>query len=488
MPRWVFSALTAFFLVVRFFRIADGVSTRGFERKFDLYVNLTLLPELPRLLRTTLSLWQLGLLAFAVLLGMTLVGVACYAALRLAAESLQAPENQRIFLAVSLAFVCFSLVPRALRDGFVRPPPSSATARLVAEVGSVIDASGTYERERHAVERARQELARMPDNLVRLEGADVLLFIVESYGETLLEDPAYERKFGVELADVEGLLEAEGYSIASNILESPTFGGCSWFAHAALDTGVRVENQHAFNALATYHPSTLADAFRAAGYRTVLAEAATERPGQNYLHFDREYYASAFDYRGPLLGWGRLPDQYVIDFVHRRELVDRKVPRFIQYALVTSHAPWLAETTVLDDWSRIGDGSVFASLPVKRHATDWSNLDQASDAYLDAVTYDLEVLRRYLASELNNDTLVIIVGDHQPPGGVTRSSTGHGVPVHVLSRKAQLIAPFLARGYAPGMRPGAASQRPAMESFLFSFIRDFSQDLRQTIVVGGPKL
>jgi hypothetical protein len=473
-------AVSAFFLFVRFFRIADGISGRAFGRKFDLYVNLTLLPELPRLLGTTLSVWQLGLLGFGVLAGMTLVGVVCYAALRVAAESLHAPDNQRLFLAASLGFVCFSLIPRDLRDGLMRPPPASASGRLVAELRSIIHASGTYERERRAVASARAELGRMPNDLARLGHADVLLFIVESYGETVLEDAAYVPTVRREFTTFERELGAAGYVLASNVLESPTFGGCSWFAHAALDTGIRVEDQHAFEALRTDHPFTLADELRAAGYRTVLAEPGTQRAAINYLHFDREYYASAFGYRGPQLGWGKLPDQLAIDFIHRRELVDRQVPRFIQYALVTSHAPWLAEATVLDDWSRVGDGSVFAALPIKRHATDWSSLDQASSAYLDAIVYDLEVLRRYLASELHNDTLVIIVGDHQPPGGVTRSSTGHGVPIHVLSRKSALVAPFLARGYASGMWPRESSKRPGMESFLFDFVRDFSSDLRQT--------
>lgn len=485
-PRPALAALAAFFVLVRFFRFADGISARVFERRFDLYVNLRLLRELPRLLRTTLSAWQLGLLGFGVLGGMALVGLACYGALRVAAESLQAPNNQRLFLAASLAYVCFSLIPAGLRERFARPLPASASGRLVPELRSIIRASGTDERERHAVASARTELSRMPNGLARLGRADVLVFIVESYGQTVLEDTAYVPTVRREFTAFERELGAAGYAMASNVLDSPTFGGCSWFAHAALDTGIRVDNQLAFEALANDHPFTLADAFHAAGYRTVVAEPATEGPAANYLHFDREYYARAFDYRGPRLGWGRLPDQYVLDFIHRRELVDREVPRFIQYALVTSHAPWLAEATVLDDWSRIGDGSVFAGLPIRRHTTNWSNLDQASDAYLDAIVYDLEVLRRYLASELHNDTLVIIVGDHQPPGGVTRSSTGHGVPVHVLSRKSELVAPFLARGYASGMWPAPSSSRPPMERFLFEFVRDFSADLRQTSVVGGP--
>src|SRR6185436_8214988 len=166
---------------------------------------------------------------------------------------------------------------------------------------------------------------------------------------------------------------------------------------------------------------------------------------RRYLTFDASYFGAAFDYRGPSFGWGTLPDQYVIDFVDRRELSQRAPsgPRFVEYALITSHAPWTRQATVVRDWSAVGDGSVFSSLPIKEHATSWSHLEGASGAYADALVYDLEVLRRYLADRVKDDTLVIILGDHQPPGGVTGQSNGHGVPIHVLSRKRALVEPFV---------------------------------------------
>ena len=122
---------------------------------------------------------------------------------------------------------------------------------------------------------------------------------------------------------------------------------------------------------------------------------------------------------------------------------------------------------------------------IAEHNTAWSRLEDAFDAYLDALIYDLEVLRRYLVNRVKDDTLVIVVGDHQPPGGVTGSSTGHGVPLHVLSRRQSLVEPFLARGYASGMRPGAPAPVRASRPSCFSFLRDFSEDLRQTRAVGG---
>jgi hypothetical protein len=111
-------------------------------------------------------------------------------------------------------------------------------------------------------------------------------------------------------------------------------------------------------------------------------------------------------------------------------------------------------------------------------------LEDAAGAYGDALLYDLEVLRRYLADRVKDDTLVIILGDHQPPGGVTGNSNGHGVPLHVMSRRRSLVEPFVARGYANGLRPSGVAPRQGLETFLFSFLRDFSEDLRQTSAVG----
>ena len=70
---------------------------------------------------------------------------------------------------------------------------------------------------------------------------------------------------------------------------------------------------------------------------------------------------------------------------------------------------------------------------------------------------------------------------------MTHESDGHGVPVHVLSRKRPLVEPFVARGYTSGLVPATSGARLGLETFLFSFLRDFSEDVRQTNVVGGPK-
>ena len=491
-PLWVHGVLAVVLLLVRLVRVGDGMSTRFLYRPFSLYLNLSLLPELPRLLHETVPLPALVLGVFGLTLGLVALAFLSFFALRVAERGMREPLNVRLAGGVALALLVLSfalpkqpLGPRAKPDErFTGAFASSGIARLVREAVAVARAQGYREREQRALASVRERLRATPTDLAKLDGANVLLFIVESYGQCVLEEGGLNAHLRPQLAAFETELGAEGYAIVSSLLESPTFGGSSWLAHVALNTGVRAENQLEYELVVHQRPTTLADFFRAAGYRTVLVQPATQRATveHDYLTFERKYFAAHFDYQGPSLGWGTMPDQFVIDFVHQRELAgtapDR--PRFIEYALITSHAPWTRQASVLEDGSAMGNGAVLKTLPVHEHDTSWSHLDQAAGAYAASLVYDFEVLRRYLRDQVKDDSLIVILGDHQPPGGVTGASTGHGVPIHVLSRRRSLVEPFMARGYTPGMNPATSRPRPGMETFLFSFLRDFSQDLRQT--------
>lgn len=491
-PVWVHGLLTGALLFVRFLRIGDGVSTRFLARPFNLYVDLSLLPELPRLMRETVPVPALVLGVVGWVLGFVALAFLGFFALRLAEQSLRDPANVRLAggVAVVLLVLSFALPKKPLAphekpdERFTGAFASSGVGRIATEVVAAVHARSARERQGRALASVRDRLRTTPANLAKLGGANVFLFIVESYGQCVFEDATLEPRLRPSISAFQAELAADGYAIATGLLDSSTFGGSSWLAHATLNTGVRTENQLEYDLVVYQRPVTLAQLFRAAGYRTVLVQPATKRVTveHDYLGFDRKYVAASFDYQGPALGWGKMADQFVIDFVHRRELAGppRERPLFVEFALVSSHATWTHQASVVADWSSIGNGAILNTLPVHEHDTTWSHLDGAADAYAEAVAYDLEVLRRYLHDQVKDDSLIIILGDHQPPGGVTGASTGHGVPVHVLSRRRSLVDPFIARGYTPGMNPATSRPRPGMETFLFSFLRDFSQDLRQT--------
>src|SRR6185437_6525162 len=102
---------------------------------------------------------------------------------------------------------------------------------------------------------------------------------------------------------------------------------------------------------------------------------------------------------------------------------------------------------------------------------DWQHLEIP---YLHSVAYDLDVLGDWLASRVPENALVIILGDHQPPAFISGSGQPWTVPIYVLSRDPDLVAPFAARGYLPGAIPEQKAPWLTMASFLPDLLDDFS--------------
>jgi hypothetical protein len=147
-------------------------------------------------------------------------------------------------------------------------------------------------------------------------------------------------------------------------------------------------------------------------------------------------------------------------------------PLFAAYVLVSSHAPWSRIPTPVLDWSQVSNGAIYHAHPLKRADLNWPDFSLAGGPYLTSILYDLEILRDYITRFVRDDSLIVVLGDHQPVSEVTGNSPAWEVPVHVISRDSALVAPFLSRGYAHGMVPGNAIA--PMETFLVDFLRDFS--------------
>jgi hypothetical protein len=465
-------------LLVRLVRFGDGVSTRFFDRPFNLYIQLPLVPELRRLASDSMSTAEIVLGTGAIVFGALLGGFAAVRALRHAEAFLSRATGRRTFLSAALALSVASAVVSKPKDG--SGPfgvfASSGVARLLKEVHFLARVPGIGKERAALVEDTRARLTSAPHDLSKLEKNDVLLFLVESYGECVIRSSTQAAHLFPIFDAFERDLGARGLFIASGILDSPTFGGQSWFAHATLSSGVKTSDQLEYRLIGEADPPALAAFFRAAGYRTVLVQPATLNPTPvlDYLGFERQYLRSDLGYRGPPIGWGAVPDEYTIHVVHQREFEQAGPPRFVEYALVTSHAPWSALPPIVGNDAELGDGSVYARLPIERQATRWTDFDGASVAFAKAIAYDLEVLRRYILERVKGDALVILLGDHQPPGGATEGSTARGALVHVISRRADFVDAFRRRGYTPGMRPLAAPPYPGLETFLPAFLADFS--------------
>ena len=464
---------------VKIFRIGDGVTRRYFNRPVDLGYDLATLPEVVRLLDSTVPrpIWIGG--AIAAVLVLVGIGVLVAIILRRAGEYFSDRRGRIIFAATAaLALALSALVPpdghRGLRAGAFGPSLAPVAVRQVRGLA-------TLDRRRTEalaeIRRSDAGLRRAARGLGRLRGAHLFLFLVESYGATVLERPDLARDIEPVYDATARVLAGAGFDVASGLLSSPTYAGRSHLAQETLATGVRATDRVIDLLVQQERPTTMARIFREAGYRTVLVQpGTTHRKLYRWSYdFEKVYSAWDLDYQGPSYRWAPMPDQYTLDFIQRREIAPAVRPLLVEYALVSSHAPWSDQPPIVTDWDAIDDGRVFAGLPTVHFPIGWTNLADGAGAYLHAISYDLQLLAQYIARFVPGDSLVIVLGDHQPVAEVTRWSESYAVPIHVISRNRALVDAFRARGYRSGMHPPPSAKPPGLETLLSTLLAELSE-------------
>jgi hypothetical protein len=316
-------------------------------------------------------------------------------------------------------------------------------------------------------------------HLAGLKGRDVYLIYVESYGTTVFDTSEFRAGLSEAMDQFASSLHAADYTIASNRLVSPTFGGGSWLAHATLASGVRLNDPAVYDLLLDSGRKLLPAYLKGAGWRTIDIAPGIKAPSAKVTAawgFDREVFANDLDYRGPSFGWFAIPDQFTLDRAASiRSALGPAPPVFTQVILVSSHIPFAPVPPYIADWT---DSGTFASVSTAvmeeaRRQPDWSDL---ATEYLNSLRYDFTVLASWLTHRITGNGLVILLGDHQPPAIVGgQPQPPWTVPIHVMSRDPTLIAPFVTQGYVPGLFPTQRPPYPGMETFLPQFLTAFER-------------
>ena len=457
------------FLLLRLIRIGDVVVPMYLNRPFNLYLDSQYLSSLLDLLQTSSDGRGIILMAAggtAVILGFIALSLLAW---KTAAGAL-ADKRVRLFF-VGGSVLLFSL---AFHWDW-QPPATPTIVRLGQEMRSFHRQHQQQQAFISRMEEASGQKTAEPVTLTRLQGADVLLFIIESYGRIVYTRPQYRQTMQATMTRLAETLAQHGMRAVSSFLVSPTYGGISHLAHGTLEFGFKVHNDLEYNALLRSTLPPLASSFAKSGYRSVSV-----MPGTRFVYpegaaygYDQAYYADQFDYRGPTFGWAPMPDQFVLDWVRRREFVQDSPPLFVRYVLVSSHASYSIQPTFIADWDSIGNGDIYNTLQPVRYPISWPNLKNAGAAYLRSLDYDFTMLGEYLARHVRPDTLIIIMGDHQPNVQLTGEGEPFSVPVHIISGTARLLDPFRRRGYTPGLIPDQPLPHAGMENFVPDFLQDF---------------
>ncbi|WP_375546465.1 CDP-alcohol phosphatidyltransferase family protein [Actinophytocola gossypii] len=337
--------------------------------------------------------------------------------------------------------------------------------------------AGLLDPARFTKEAADDDFRHTPGSelLTALRGKDVLVTFVESYGRVAVEDSAVAADVDAVLDAGTDRLRAAGFDSRSAFLESSTSGGGSWFAHATLQSGLWINNQHRYDALTASDRLTLSNAFRRAGWRTVGVAPAISRawPEGGYFGFEQIYDAHNVGYEGPRYAYAKMPDQYTLAHFERAER-DRPEPVMAEIDLVSSHSPF-APLPTLVDWDEVGDGSVFDPQPAAgtKGSEIWPDPVKVTRAYGDAIEYSLSTLVSYVETHGDDDLVLVVVGDHQPAPIVTGDNATWDVPITVIAKDPAVLDRIDHWHWQPGMNPSENAPVWRMDSFRDRFLRAF---------------
>lgn len=454
-------------------RLADWGTLAAFSRPFDPVVDRSIIVAGWHLLSGTIGNGAaFATLGAAVVLFLCLVLILAYglSGVRRLAGRTRVALGTATLAGGALATIALALMPANTL------PVSAALSAYAGE--KVAAARQSYAAQAaFAREVASDPLRDAPPErlLAALDGHDVLLVFVESYGRSAIENPLFAPRTLARLGAVEADLARVGVSARSGWLRSPVAGGQSWLAHGTMLSGLTIDNQTRYESLLQSDHESLNALFRSAGWRTVAVMPAITMPWPEAAWFGYDDVLAAKDlgYRGLPFNWVTMPDQFTL--LRIGQILQRtEEPVMLQTALISSHAPWTPISRMVP-WDVIGDGQIFDAQAKSGVAPDvlWRDPERVRENYGLSIDYALEAVGAFV-DRFAREAVVIVVGDHQPAELVTGPDATRDVPLHILSSNPQILKRLDDWGLVPGMVPAGDAPSLPMGDFRERFVRAMS--------------
>ncbi len=435
-----------------------------YGRSVNIYWDLKLLPDVGSMFAFVAR----PELVAAVVAVALLVPLALYVPTRLAwstvVQACELPGGRRIIAAVGTALL-------ALWTTFWWiTPPGGETRAVRSVVWSIAEETAEF-----AVEASGLNRRPLPDtpaldtSLAAVQGADVLVLFLESYGMTSWERPEITTVVAPARERLVRALADTGYGVATTRVESTTFGGESWLAHISLLSGIEVRDPDVNRRLMLETRTTLPRVFSQAGYHTLAVMPGIQLawPEGRFYGFDRIHAFNDLNYAGPSFGWWDVTDQFALARLDQFAAEARRAGQPVMAFLpsISTHAPFMPVPPYQPDWSRILTPTPYDEAELQRAYEDLPDWTDLTPGYSKALAYAHDTLAGYLRTQGDRDLVLVVVGDHQPAALITGEGATWDVPAHVITRRPDLLQRLRDQGFADGLAPPAQT-RARMDTLL----------------------
>jgi sulfatase-like protein len=458
--------LSAIWVALVIVRYADVTAPALYGRPVNLFWDMRHVSAVAAMLARVASWWLvLLIIATTILIPVLLYQVIRWALSRLN-DGMSGRVERRVLGALAVVAIALFAVGRVYSfSGFYDDESALASAFPAPVTQSLLRQTRLLVTEMTGrSETVLRQSPQMEVSLANVQGADVLLIFIESYGAVSWEHADLAGPNARARANFETEIHDTGRDVVSAFVESPTFGGNSWLAHISLLTGLEIRDEDANVLLMRQKRDTLISTFARRGYRTIAMMPGLQQswPEGIFYGFNAIYDGEHLDYKGPPFGWWTIPDQFVAARLDAAEIEPRsRAPLFVFFPTTGTHTPFTPTAPYQPDWQRMLTPHPYEQddlLHAWAQQPDWMNL---GPSYARALGATYTWIGGLLRKRADRDLVMILIGDHQPPALVSGEGATWDVPVHVVASRTTRLA-VLDALRARGFRNGLTPQRPKL--------------------------
>lgn len=449
--RLAITVLTTVFVLIAIGRYVDVTVPAWLGRKLNLYWDGPQLPTFIEVASQSFAWWQVIAIIAAFVFGFRLLvrlvrGAVVTLVVEAAPHALRSPT----------ALLATALLVAMVLGNLTQVMPSPFVAGPVFPV---------YQRQADLLltplipSRLAEVLPPAPSlqsDLQVLAGADVEVVFLESYGATTYDNPAIADMLAPARERLAKRVQHQGRFLLSTFVRAATFGGASDLSHLSFLSGIDLTDPLRHDLLLATDRNTILDTFKASGYRTIGLYPAMswDWPEKSFYGFDHYHDAPSLEYRGPKFGLWWLPDQFSIARIN--ELYPPSAengPRFLFFPTITSHIPYRPRPPYQADWTKVTSEQPFSNEATERALADEIDWDDLFNGYVATLEYTFEWLSGYLDLPRQQENVLVLIGDHQPAGGIVQPGANWDVPVHIITSNPVIAERLRSHGFADGITP-----------------------------------